>query len=121
MLKMRYHMPSQCFGSKDWIAIKAILKKEKTQQNYHLRVMRASFNTTKKHRKLRCFFGVAGVGLKTLIYQPLIKVMCTPYVSPALFSSPALPVLRHIAHSRILHRTKSGIQAGMMHTRIQRL
>ena len=76
-----------------------------------------------KHKKAQFrrieLLRIAGAGLKSLIYQSLTKGMCTPYVSPALFSSPSLPVLRHIAHSRILHRTKSGIQAGMMHTRIQ--
>lgn len=42
-----------------------------------------------------------------------------PLCVPCSLFFAALPVLRHIAHSRILHRTKSGIQAGMMHTRIQ--
>ena len=76
-----------------------------------------------KHKKAQFrrieLLRIAGVGLKTTIYQSLTRVMRTPYVSPALFSSPALPVLCHTAHSRRWHRTKSSIQAGMMHTRIQ--
>ena len=76
-----------------------------------------------KHKKAQFrrieLFLDCGSRIKNLIYQSLTRVMCTPYVTPALFSSPALPVLCHTAHSRRWHRTKSGIQAGMMHTRIQ--